>query len=114
MPRVFRAAKAIGFAGKVCLGPMQAAVANIVFQPSVEELQWAQAVQRVTSNELGKGTLRLCDQSSRIFVGPPHKRTHHNWLLIEKTVAPLVHTLGCVCIWRSYGSKRDEAACCCS
>lgn len=42
--QTLRRAKTIGFSGSLCVHPQQVAMANEIFKPSPEELQWAQEV----------------------------------------------------------------------
>jgi citrate lyase subunit beta/citryl-CoA lyase len=42
-----RAARALGFAGKLCIHPAQVALANEAFRPSAEEIEWAHGLLEV-------------------------------------------------------------------
>ena len=42
-----RSARALGFAGKLCIHPSQVTLANEAFHPSAEEIEWARGLLEV-------------------------------------------------------------------
>jgi hypothetical protein len=75
----------LGYAGKVCIIPLQSMIASKMFKPSSEELRWANKVLKATAAH-GKAAIRFCDQSSRVFVGPPHISIANSILARQKKV----------------------------
>lgn len=56
------AAKALGFAAKVCIHPNQIAVVHDVFAPSAEELAWARRVVEAADAARGRGAIAVDGQ----------------------------------------------------
>ena len=56
------AAKALGFAAKVCIHPRQLAVVHDVFTPTDEELAWARRVVEAAGAAKGRGAIAVDGQ----------------------------------------------------
>lgn len=54
-----RRAKGLGFRGKLCIHPRQVSVVNSGFSPSMDELEWAKHVVKVSDAAGAKGAIRL-------------------------------------------------------
>ncbi len=60
--REAREAKALGFAGKMCIHPAQVTVVHEAFKPTSEELVWARKVTDAVANAgIGKGGIIVVD-----------------------------------------------------
>lgn len=57
-----REARALGFGGKLCIHPAQVPVAARAFQPSVEEVEWAQRIIRSQGSAVGVVRGELVDK----------------------------------------------------
>ncbi len=49
-------ARGLGYDGKWCIHPLQIAIANEVFSPTEQELQWAREVVTAYEQAMAKGT----------------------------------------------------------
>jgi len=56
------AARALGFAAKVCIHPRQLAVVHDVFTPTDEELAWARRVVDAAGEAKGRGAIAVDGQ----------------------------------------------------
>jgi len=56
-----RRAKTIGFSGSLCVHPKQVLLANTVFSPSDQEIQWAEAVVEQGGDGATGGAIGMVD-----------------------------------------------------
>jgi citrate lyase subunit beta/citryl-CoA lyase len=56
------ASKALGFAAKACIHPVQVAVVNAVFAPTAEEVAWARRVVAAADGAGGRGAIAVDGQ----------------------------------------------------
>jgi len=59
-------ARSLGFTGKLCIHPDQVSLANKAFQPTEEELEWAQEVVKEFEKAIGRGEASIAIGSEMI------------------------------------------------